>query len=206
MTMTYVGKSVRRKEDPRLITGKGTYVDDVKLVGMLHLALVRSPHAHARIRKINVTRAAKHPGVVAVFTGADLQGQLGSLPAGWVLKDMKAPPHPPLAFEKVRCVGDAVAAVVANDPYTAADAARLVDVDYEPLSVVVDAEKATKRGAPQLHKEAPNNTAFDWEVGGGDYAAAVKKADIVVKQRFINQRLIPNAIETRGVIAVPVSS
>jgi carbon-monoxide dehydrogenase large subunit len=201
MTTTYIGKSVRRREDPRLITGKGTYVDDVKLVGLLHLALVRSPHAHARIKKINVTKASKHPGVVAVFTGADLQGQLGSLPVGWVLKDMKAPPHPPLAFEKVRYTGDAVAAVVANDPYTAADAARLVDVDYEALPVVVDAEKAMKRGAPQLHAEAPNNTAFVWEVGGGDYAAAAKKAEVVVKQRFVNQRLIPNAMETRGVVA-----
>lgn len=201
MTMTYVGKAIPRKEDPRLITGKGTYVDDVRPAGVLHLALVRSPHAHARIRKINVTKAAKHPGVVAVFTGADLQGQLGSLPAGWVLKDMKAPPHPPLAFEKVRCVGDAVAAVVADDPYAAADAALLVNVDYEPLPVVVDAEKATRRGAPQLHAEAPNNLAFDWEVGGGDYAAAVKKAEVVVKQRFINQRLIPSAMETRGVVA-----
>ncbi len=201
MTTSFVGQSIRRREDPRLITGRGTYVDDVRLVGLLHLALVRSPHAHARIGKINVSKAAKAPGVVAVFTGADLQGQLGSLPVGWVLKDMKAPPHPPLAFEKVRCVGDAVAAVVASDPYAAADAARLVDVDYEVLPVVVDAEKATKRGAPLLHKEAPNNTSFDWSVAGGDYDAAAKKAEVVVKQRFINQRLIPNAMETRGVVA-----
>ncbi len=200
-TTGFIGKSVRRTEDPRLITGRGTYVDDVRLVGMLHMALVRSPHAHARIRKVNVARAAKAPGVVAVFTGADLQEQLGSLPAGWVLKDMKQPPHPPLAYEKVRCVGDAVAAVVADSLYAAADAAQLVDVDYEQLPAVVDAEKATKRGAPLLHKEAPNNTAFDWSVGGGDYDAAAKKAEVVVKQRFINQRLIPNAMETRGVVA-----
>jgi carbon-monoxide dehydrogenase large subunit len=209
MTMSYVGKSIRRKEDPRLITGRGTYVDDVKLIGLLHMALVRSPHAHAKIKKINVTKAANHPGVVAVFTGADLQGQLGSLPAGWVLRaddkhtvgDMKAPPHPPLAYETVRYVGDAVAAVVANDPYTAADAARLVDVSYDLLPVVTDAEAATKRGAPRLHTEAPNNTSFEWKVSGGDYAKAAKAADVVVKQKFINQRLIPNAMETRGVVA-----
>ncbi len=209
MTTAFIGKSVRRTEDPRLITGKGTYVDDVKLLGMLHMALVRSPHAHARIKKINVSRASKAPGVVAIFTGADLQGQLGSLPVGWVLKqadthtkyDMKAPPHPPLAFEKVRYVGDAVAAVVANDPYLAADAAALVDVDYELLGVVTDGEKATKRDAPQLHTEAPGNTCFEWDVHGGDYEGAAKKAQVVVKQKFINQRLIPNAMETRGVVA-----
>ncbi len=210
MTTLLVGKPQKRKEDPRLITGRGTYVDDVKLLNMAHMAIVRSPHAHARIKKISVTKASKHPGVIAVFTGADLQEQLGSLPAGWVLKaadkhtvsDMKSPPHPPLAFEKVRYVGDAVAAVVATDAYIAADAARLVDVDYEVLPAVVDAEATTKRGAPSIHgKDVPNNTAFEWRVAGGDYEKAAKNAEVVVKQKFINQRLIPNPMETRGVVA-----
>ncbi|MBI4305097.1 MAG: xanthine dehydrogenase family protein molybdopterin-binding subunit, partial [Chloroflexi bacterium] len=207
MTMVGISESVKRREDPRLITGQGRYVDDIRLPAMANLVLVRSPHAHARIKRIDVTRAAKMPGVVAVFTAADLAGELGSLPAGWVLPDLKQPKHPPLAADKVRYVGDPVAAVVAEDAYTAADAARLVRVTYEPLPAVVDAEKATKRGAPVLHEGkaeeggAPSNVAFDWEINGGDYQAARNKAEVVVKERIINQRLIPNAMEPRGVVA-----
>jgi len=207
MTMVGINESVKRREDPRLISGQGKYVDDIRLPGMLHLSLVRSPHAHARIKRVDVSRASKMDGVVAIFTGADLQEQLGSLPAGWVLPDLKQPKHPPLAVDKVRYVGDAVAAVVASAPYLAADAARAVKVTYESLPAIVDAEKATKRGAPILHEGnadaggAPNNVAFDWEVNGGDYAAAAKKADVVVRERIVNQRLIPNAMEPRGVVA-----
>jgi carbon-monoxide dehydrogenase large subunit len=207
MTMVGINESVKRREDPRLITGQGRYVDDITLPGMLHLSLVRSPHAHARIRRIDVSKAAKTEGVVAVFTGADLQEQLGSLPAGWVLPDLKQPKHPPLAVDKVRYVGDPVAAVVAEDPFCAADAARMVKVTYEALPAIVDAEKAQKRGAPILHEGradaggAPNNLAFNWEINGGDYSAARKAAEVVVKERIVNQRLIPNAMEPRGVIA-----
>lgn len=201
MVVAKLGESVRRIEDDRLITGRGRYVDDVKLAGMLHVSLVRSPHAHAIIKNIDVSEAAAVPGVETIFTGADLQEQLGSLPAGWTIKDMVAPPHPPIAFEKVRVVGDAVAAVVATSPAIAADAAQLVDVTYEVLPAVVDAEKATKPGAPQLHEESADNVAFNWDVHGGDYAAAAKAAEVVVKQRIINQRLIPNPMETRGVVA-----
>lgn len=201
MTTAKLGDAVRRIEDDRLIAGRGNYVDDVKLSGMLYVAFVRSPYGHANIKNIDVSEAAAVPGVETVFTGADLQEHLGSLPAGWVLKDMIAPPHPPIAYEKVRLVGDAVAAVVADSPFTAADAAQLVDVTYEPLPVVVDAEKATKPGAPTLHEEAPDNIAFKWDVAGGDYDEAVKSAEVVVKQRIINQRLIPNSMETRGVVA-----
>ena len=196
-----IGKAVKRREDPALISGKGRYADDIKIMGMLHMAFVRSPHAHARIKSIDVSAATAMSGVTAVFTGADIQDQLGSLPVGWVLDDMKAPPHPPLAFETVRYTGDAVAVVLAEDPHTAVDAMEAVTVDYEILDAVVDAEKATKSGAPQLHKEAPDNVSFVWEVGGGDYDAAAKEAEVVVKHRVVNQRLVPNPMETRGVVA-----
>ncbi|MBM3949194.1 MAG: xanthine dehydrogenase family protein molybdopterin-binding subunit [SAR202 cluster bacterium] len=201
MTTTLFGSSIKRREDPRLITGRGTYVDDVRLVGLLHLFLVRSPHAHAKIKRINVTAAKKMPGVVAVYTGADLKDKLGSVPCGWVVPDTKEVPHPPIAYEKVRTVGDPVAAVVATTREAAADAAAAVDVDYEVLPAVVDMEKAIKPGAAQLHDGAPNNVAFVWEVKGGDADAAVKSAQVRVKERIVNQRLIPNAMETRGVVA-----
>ncbi|MCH7740273.1 MAG: molybdopterin-dependent oxidoreductase [Chloroflexi bacterium] len=196
-----IGDSVRRKEDPRLITGNGTYVDDVVLPGLLHLSIVRSPYAHAKIKRIDVSAATNTPGVVAAFTAADLAGQLGSLPLGWVVEGTKQPDHPPLAIDTVRYVGDAVAVIVAEEKAIAADAAELVNVDYEELPVVVDAEEAQKPDAPQLHEEAPGNVAFEWEVNGGDWDAAAREAEVVVKQKIINQRLIPNAMETRGVVA-----
>ena len=167
MTIALKGESLKRREDHRLITGDGTYVDDVRLPGLSHVAFVRSPHAHALIRSIDASAAAA-PGVQRVFTGAELQEQLGSLPVGWVLPDQNSPPHPPLAFEKVRYVGDAVAAIVADSPYEAQDATELVKVEYEPLDVVVDGEKATQMGAPQLHEDAPDNTSFEWEVHSAD--------------------------------------
>ena len=168
---------------------------------MLHLVLVRSPHAHANIRGIDTSKAKALEGVVAVFTGEELKDQLGSLPVGWPVPDTKEVPHPPLAVGRVRYVGDAVATVVATDPAIAADAAELVEVDYEPLPVVVDMEDALKSGAPQLHDDAPNNTAFEWEVSGGDVEKAAADADVVVKQRIVNQRLIANPMEGRGVVA-----
>lgn len=195
------GASIKRREDPRLITGRGTYVDDIKLVGMLHMALVRSPYAHANIKAIDASAAVAADGVAAVFTGEDLAEQLGSLPCGWVVPDTVEVPHPPLALGKVRCVGDAVAAVVADSAAAAADAAALVDVDYEPLAAAVNAEEATKDGAPQVHDDAPNNIGFEWEVAGGDIAAANAAAEVRVKQRVVNQRLIPNSMEGRAVVA-----
>ena len=201
MTTGTIGSRIKRREDPKLITGRGTYVDDIKLVGMHHAVIVRSPHAHARIRNIDVSRAKSHPGVVAVYTGADLQQDLGSLIVAWLLPDIKQTARPPMAYETVRFAGEAVAVVVANDPATAVDAAGKVDVDYEPLPMVVDAEKTTEAGAPQIHENAPNNIAWEWEVGGGDIEAAVREAEVRVSQRIIQQRLIPNAIEPRGVVA-----
>ena len=195
------GESIKRREDPRLITGRGTYVDDIKLVGMLHMALVRSPYAHANVRSVDTSAAAAVAGVAAVFTGEQLAEQLGSLPCGWVVPDTIEVPHPPLAIDKVRCVGDAVAAVIANDPAVAADAAALVEVDYDPLPAAVNAEAATKEGAPQVHEDAPNNVGFEWEVAGGDVSAAAESAEVRVSQRVVNQRLIPNSMEGRAVVA-----
>jgi len=202
MPVTTFGESVRRTEDPRLITGRGKYVDDIRLAGMAHISFVRSPYAHANIKNIDTTAAANAPGVIAIFTGADLQEQLGGLPVAWLLPDLKQPKHPPLAFETVRYVGDAVAVVVADTPYQATDAAELVEVDYEVLPAIVNAERATKDGAPEVHPEAPNNIGFDWSIGAGDWDEVIKDPDvIVVKEEIINQRLIPNSIETRGVVA-----
>ena len=199
--MTLIGESIKRREDERLITGKGTYVDDVRMVGMLHLALARSPHAHARITGVDASAALDLDGVEAVYTGADLQEQLGSLICGWVVPDTKEVPHPPIAVDKVNTVGDVVAAVVADDPRTAADAAELVVVDYDVLDAVVDMEAGVQDGAPQIHDDAPNNVAFEWEVGGGDYDAAASGAEVRVSERIVNQRLIPNPMEPRGVVA-----
>ena len=200
-TTSPFGASIKRREDPRLISGQGTYVDDIKMVGMLHLALVRSPYAHANINGVDTSAAEAADGVVAVYTGEQLADQLGSLICGWVVPDTKEVPHPPLAVGKVRCVGDAVAAVVATDAATAADAAELVDVDYEPLDAVANAEEATKDGAPLVHDEVTNNIGFEWEVGGGDVAQAASDSEVRVSQRIVNQRLIPNSMEGRAVIA-----
>ena len=200
-TTSPFGASIKRREDPRLISGQGTYVDDIKMVGMLHLALVRSPYAHANINSVDTSAAEAAEGVVAVYTGEQLADQLGSLICGWVVPDTKEVPHPPLAIGKVRCVGDAVAAVVATDPSIAADAASLVDVDYEPLDAVANAEEATRDGAPLVHDEVTNNMGFEWEVGGGDVDQAASESEVRVSQRIVNQRLIPNSMEGRAVIA-----
>ncbi|MGH2458719.1 MAG: xanthine dehydrogenase family protein molybdopterin-binding subunit, partial [Chloroflexota bacterium] len=197
------GAAVKRREDPRLITGRATYTDDVRLSNLAYVAFVRSPHAHARIKRIDTSRARSAAGVVAVVTGQDLAGKVNGIPTAWLIpnSDLKTPTHPPLAVDTVRYVGDAVAAVVAESRAAARDAVDLVDVDYEPLPVVVDGEKATQAGAPQLHPDVPNNVAFRWTTKGGDVDAAFQNADVTVKQRLINQRLIPNAMETRNAVA-----
>jgi carbon-monoxide dehydrogenase large subunit len=199
MATSLVGSRIKRREDPRLIMGRGTYVDDIQLPRMTYAAILRSPYAHARIRGIDVSKAKALPGVVAVMTGADLQGK--NVPCGWTLPDIKVAPHPALAVGKVRYTGDAVAVVVAEERYIARDALDLIEVDFEPLPVVVDAEQAIQSGAPQLHDEVPNNTTFVWKVGGGDIDKAFREAEVVVKERILNQRLIPNAIEPRGMVA-----
>ena len=196
------GASVRRREDPRLITGQATYCDDIQLANMAYAVIVRSPYAHARITSIDTSAAAAHPGVIAVYTGSDLEGRVGSIPCAWLIpdSDLVVPDHPPLAIDRVRYVGDGVAAIIAEDRGAAADAAELVEVEYEELSAIVDQEKATAEGAPQLHDDVPANTAFRWKMGEWD-DEAFENAEVTVSHRFHNQRLIPNSMEARGAVA-----
>src|SRR2546425_2251224 len=166
------GKSIKRREDPRFITGQGRYVDDLKLPGMTYAAFVRSPHAHARIRKIDTAAAARHPGVVAVFTGKDMTG-VNSLPCGWdlrkaknipgVVQDLAMVPHMPLTSEAARHVGDPVAVVIAGSQAAGLGAAGKGKVGWEPLPSVTATDKAAQPGSPQLHTSAPGNVAFKWE-------------------------------------------
>ena len=200
MTTSLFGSSVKRREDPRLIQGTGRYVDDIKLPGMLYIQLVRSPHAHARIVGIDSSAAEAVDGVVAVYTGEQVKDEQGSVPCGWVVPDTKEVAHPPIAIDTVRFVGDIVAAIVAGSPEAAADAVQLVDVEYQTLPVVVQTGDAAKADAPQLHDDAPGNVAFEWEVAGGDVEAAIGAAEVVVEQTMTNQRLVPNAMETRGIV------
>jgi carbon-monoxide dehydrogenase large subunit len=197
------GSRIKRREDPRLITGSSTFTDDINLPGMCYAVFVRSPHAHAKIKSISVDEAKKHPGVVAVFTGKDLEGKVNPIPTAWLIpdSDLKTPPHPALAVDRVRYVGDAVAVVVATTKEAAYDAAEKIEVEYEPLPAVVDAEKAMQDKAPQLHDDVPKNIAFHWKVSGGNVDEAFKKADVVIKQRMTNHRLIPNAMEPRSTVA-----
>ena len=209
-TAKLMGASVKRREDPRFITGKGNYTDDLKLPGMTYAAFVRSPHAHAGIRKIDTSRALKHPGVVAVFTGTDMAG-VNSLPCGWdlnkgknipgVVQDLVMVPHMPLSSDAARHVGDPVAVVIADSQQAALDAADLVAVDWEVKPSVTATGRAAQPGAAQIHSGAPGNVAFKWELGGGDVDAAFKSAHVVVKKRIVNQRLVANAMEPRACVA-----
>jgi aerobic carbon-monoxide dehydrogenase large subunit len=195
-----VGKRIRRREDPRLITGNATYLDDLKLPGMYHACILRSPHAAARIKSIDTSAALLHPGVVAVFTGEDVK-DVGPVPCGASLPDLRVPHHHILAQDRVYFVGHPVAVVVATDRYIAADGVDLIEVDWEPLQAVADPEKAIAEGAPPVHPQWPDNVSFRYHQEGGDTAAAFAEADVIVKQRITSQRLIPTAIETRGVVA-----
>ncbi|MCH7842139.1 MAG: molybdopterin-dependent oxidoreductase [Chloroflexi bacterium] len=203
MTTRIFGSGIRRREDPRLITGAATYTDDVQLPGMVHAAMLRSPHAHAKINGIDTSAAAEAPGVLAVYTGADTDGVLNPIPCAWLPPDcdIKAVDHPAIAKDVVRYQGDAVAVVVAENRYQAEDALELIKVDYEILPVVVNPEAAMQPGAPQLHEDAPNNQAFHWVAAGGDTDAAFADADVIVKDTILQQRLIPNAMEPRSAVA-----
>ena len=202
-----VGTRVTRKEDYRFLTGAGQYTDDVTLPNQTHAAFVRSPHAHATIKKIGIEKAKQSKGVLAVYTGEDVAAaKLGGLPCGWLITDvngqpMKEPPYPVLAQGKVRFVGERVAMVVAETLDQARDAAEKVEVDYAPLPAVVDGRKALASGAPQLHEAAPGNKCYVWALGDkGAVDAAFAKAAHVTKLDFVNNRLIPNAIEPRAAI------
>ncbi len=202
-----VGTPIKRREDPRLITGQATYVDDIKLYGMLHMSVVRSPYGHARINSINTEAARKHPGVVAVYTAADLKGKVGvvpvAVPIGHLAEGMAI--RFPLAEGKVRFYGDPVAVVIADDKYTARDARDLIDVDYEPLPAVVDVEKAMQPNSPLLYEDFGTNIAFSNHPPSDEmdkiFAETQANGGVVVKARLENQRLAPASMETRGVIA-----
>ena len=169
--MSVIGTPVRRREDYRFLTGQGTYTDDINRPGQLHAYILRSPHANARITGIDTSAAASAPGVVAVYTGKDMSADgVGGLPCGWQIhsKDgspMIEPPHPALALDTVRHVGDQVAIVIASSKAEARDAAELIVVDYEPLKAVVSTVEALKKAAPQLHESAPGNLCYDWHIG-----------------------------------------
>ena len=170
------------------------------------MAVLRSPMAHARITRVDVEPARQRPGVVAAYSGADLADSWSSLPMAWtVSEDQKTPPHMPLATDKVRYVGDGLAVVLATDPYAAADALEAIEVDYEPLPAVVDMQAALADGTPLVHDDIPNNRCFTFRLDNGDFEATRSRADVVLKRRFYNQRLIPNAMEPRAVVVAPTS-
>jgi carbon-monoxide dehydrogenase large subunit len=204
--LSSIGQPVRRKEDYRFLTGAGRFTDDVSEHRQTWAYFLRSPHAHARIRGIDSSKAKSAQGVVAIFTGDDLTGVNG-LPCGWLItgtdgKPMNEPPHPVLAQGKVRYVGDGVALVIAETLAQAKDAAELIAVDYEVLPAVVDPAAALKSGAPLIHDGAPGNRCYTWALGDkGATDAAFAKAAHVTKLDIVNNRLIPNAIEPRAAVA-----
>ena len=246
MARRYMGNSVPRKEDPTLLTGHSNFTDDIRLPGMLHMAFLRSPYAHARITSIDASAAREQPGVVAVFTSGDLADVLDgsamdadSAPGyavdidestgseadvtpngseesadvsespprtfcGWpVTENIKIPHHSPLARGEVNFAGEPVAVVLATDRYKAQDALEFIEVDYEPMSPATDIEGALEDGAPLVHEEFGTNECYVWTLATGDIDEAFEKADVVVRERYVQQRLIPSAIETRAVVAQP---
>ncbi|HUJ05816.1 MAG TPA: xanthine dehydrogenase family protein molybdopterin-binding subunit [Streptosporangiaceae bacterium] len=195
-----LGRARARKEDARLVTGRTTWTDNLVLPGMLHMAFVRSPYAHARISSVDVSAAKALPGVVAAFSGADFADEQGSLPCAWpVTPDIVIPPHPPMATDEVRYVGEAVAVVVARDRYTAADAVASVDVSYEPLEPVLDMRTALDEGSPKVHEAG--NKSYEWVFANGDLDAAFADAPVIIEREFRQQRLIPCAMEPRAVVS-----
>lgn len=200
-TKPYVGRAMKRVEDPRLIKGIATYVDDLRLPDLLHVAFVRSPHAHARIQSIQTEAARSAPGVVAVLTGADVNAHCGLVPCSSPLPGQQLPKHTVLASDRVYFVGHPVAVVVAADRAAARDALDLIEVDYDPLPAVTDPEAALEADSPLTHPDLGTNLAFNWTLANGDLEAAFAEADRVIKCRMIHQRLTPMAIEPRGCVA-----
>ena len=199
-----MGGGVPRKEDPNLVTGRANWTDNIKLPGTLHFALLRSPFAHAKVTHLDVSGALEQPGVVAAFTGEDLADEWpGGVPcAAQVTEDQKNPFYPPIVTDEANYMGDVVAVVVATDRYKAQDALEFVEVDYEPLDVVVDMESALEEGAALVHEDLGTNECFSIPMEVGDVDDAFNRADVVVKERYIQQRLIPNAIEPRATVAM----
>ncbi len=214
-TPKMMGQRIKRKEDPRFISGLGKYTDDIKLAGMLHAALLRSDRGHAKIKRVDVSKAKAIPGVVAVFTGKDLEGKVGGVPCGVRNAEGKhysagvplnVPDYPVLAIGKVNFVGQNVAVVIATDPYIASDAVDAIEVEYQELPAVVDPEKAAEKSSPVIHEQLGSNIAF--HIPGGPSPEAIKlteelfkSADHTASFRLDNQRLIPMAMEPRAVVA-----
>ncbi len=202
--LPHIGESVRRKEDYRFLTGAGQYTDDITMQAQSYAVFVRSPHAHAIIKSIDISAASAMPGVVRIFIGKDLEGKMGGLPCGWLINNpdgtpMNEPPHPVLALGKVRHVGDQLAMVIADTLEQAKNAAEAVQVDYDVLPAVVDVRDAAT--GPQLHDAAPNNKCYKWVLGDkGNVDAAFANAHHVTKLDLINNRLVPNAMEPRVAI------
>jgi len=205
-----VGKARRRKEDARLITGRTRWTDNLQLPGMLHLAMLRSPVAHAKITSLDVSAAKDLPGVHAVFTGKDFAEEQGSLPCAWpITEDMLSPAHPAIAVDEVNFAGEIVAIVVGRTAAAAADAIEAIDVDYEDLPVVLDMEAALADGAPLVHADLGSNKCAYWALEseaagtGGNADRAIAEAEVVVKRRFRQQRLIPAFMEPRSIVVDP---
>ena len=207
-----LGRGRRRKEDAKLLTGQTNWTDNITLPGLLHMAVLRSPMAHAKVLSVDVSAALEMPGVIAAYSGRDLAEVQGSLPCAWpVTPDMVHPDHPPLAVDEVRYVGDGVAVVVARDRYAAADALEAIAVEYEQLPAVVDMEAALADGAPLVHSDKGTNRCFlfDFPGAGADYDETVAAAGddaVVVRRRFRQQRLLPTAMEPRAVVVAPIAA
>jgi carbon-monoxide dehydrogenase large subunit len=201
---TEIGRARTRKEDARLITGQTNWTDNIQLPGMLHVAFLRSPMAHAKISNVDVSAARGMPGVIAAFSGADFAAEQGSLPCAWpVTPDIVMPAHPPMATDEVRYGGEIVACVVARDRYAAADALERIDVDYEPLPAVLDLEQALAPGSPKVHEAG--NKSFEWVFANGDMDAAFRDAPVLLERTYRQQRLIPCAMEPRAAVCAPVA-
>ncbi|MBL8233205.1 MAG: xanthine dehydrogenase family protein molybdopterin-binding subunit [Bryobacterales bacterium] len=196
---THVGRRIKRKEDPRMITGTATYLDDIRLPNMHYASIVRSPYAAARINQIDAKAALELPGVVGVFTGADLDG-VGNVPCGVSLPGLRIPNHSVLAKGRAYYAGHPVAVVVATDPYVARDAADRVEVDYTPLPAVADPEKALEAGAPAVHPEWPDNVSFVYKQENGEVDKAFAEAEVIVKRKMLQPRLVASPMEPRGAI------
>ena len=204
--MTYVGQSVRRFEDAPLVTGQGLFLDDMSLPGMLYSAVVRSDYAHARIKSIDTSAARSLPGVIEVLTASDIAGVLEDIPsrpmAGeQMIQEMNPPTHPVLAKDKVCYAGQAIAIVVAQDHYVAAEAIELIVVDFEPLKPIMDPDEAIKPDSPVIHPELGANVSIRLKQEGGDVEAAFAQADHVVRQKYDSQRIAPAPMEPRGILA-----
>src|SRR5947207_634257 len=205
VTEKAVGRAVLRKEDPELLTGEAKYTDDLALPGMLHMIVVRSPFAHAKINSVDLSKALAMDGVVAAFGGQDLAGDwAGPLLMAWpVTDDIHNPPHWPLTTDKARYQGDGVAVVVAESRAAAKDAAEAVEVDYEPLDPVVDMEAALADSATLVHDEFGTNASYTWTLVNGEPDKVFGAAPVVVKERYVLQRAIPNANEPRAILVQP---